>query len=116
MIRVWDKSGKSFLVHPVDARELIQQKEHFGYDPTIGDKSSVNSMVDKYPDDQDLSELDKDQLIEFAQEKFAAKLSVRFGEVRLRDEIQKLREKKDAKFKPTISPVVEDDEEDDDEE
>jgi hypothetical protein len=82
------------MAHSVDARELIQQGEHFDYNPAKPKPAASGASMDRFPNDWDFMKGGKDDLIAFALEKFSAKLSVRFGEPRLRSEINVLVEMK----------------------
>ena len=82
------------MAHSVDARELIQQGEHYDYNPAKEKPATSKESMDRFADDWNYMKGSKDDLIAFALEKFSAKLSVRFGEVRLRSEVKVLVDEK----------------------
>ncbi len=59
MITVYDRDGKSLKVHSVDARELLQQGEHFDYDPTKEKPVGSASGMSMFEDDADIYEMRK---------------------------------------------------------
>lgn len=64
--------------------------EDYG-NPHNDDEGGFNAHT--YEDNVDLKTLGKTELLEFSEEKFKVKLNNRFGELRLREEIKKLKEK-----------------------
>jgi len=95
MIQIFDKKGKAKMVHPVDARELCQSGFFFDYDPTKEKPASTATNLTKFDGTEDISKMNKTELTEFALQMYSSKLSPRFGEVRMRDELERLRKAKE---------------------
>lgn len=91
---VFDKDGKSIDVFPVDARELISTGEYFTHNPVTGEKpeSNNNTVIGKYDSEVNVDTMTREELLEYALEKFHVKLNNRWGESRMISEIKRIQE------------------------
>ncbi len=89
---VFDNEGNKIDVFPVDARELVSTGEYFTYNPITGEKSNHGTVIGKYDVDIDIDKMTREELLEYALEKFHIKLNNRWGESRMIAEIKKIQE------------------------
>ena len=104
MVIIFDKKGNPLSVHPIDARDIIKSGSHFYVNPMV-EVPIEEEKVGPPPENSNLDDLSKEQLVEYAMLYYKMKLKNSWGEQRMRNELKMSKQLKEQE-----------DEENDDEE
>ena len=106
LVKIFEKkTGEAIEVYPIDAKDLLKSGTYIDHNPNSKnlktDSRTAKLIITKQSDEEeqldDLNSMTRSELLEYAESKFGVELNNRYGEVRLRGEIEKLIQQEEYK-------------------